>query len=133
MHSFPGPQSMNLVAARRVGGVLALVLTLQGCATLDGQARAARTSGACARTAVSDIDSRAAGDKRSHCIGAARIAQRCSVAEATLASFAKEIRDFFGPGDADAADIRAGRTGIACAKAHGGPDELARCCDARGF
>lgn len=133
MHSFPGPLSMNLAAAIRAAAVLVLALMAQGCATLDGEARAARSPVACAHAATAGIDPGVTGDKRAHCLGAARMARRCSVAEATLASFAKELGDLFGPGNAEAADIRAGRAGIACARAHGGADELARCCESRGF
>jgi hypothetical protein len=124
---------MNLVTALRVVAVPALTVALQACATLDGQARAASSSAACARAAIAQVDARAAGDKRAHCVGAGRIAQRCSVAEATVASYMKEMRDLLGPGNAEAADIRAGRAGIACARARSGADELARCCEARGF
>jgi hypothetical protein len=123
---------MNLAAVLRVGAVLALAVALPACATLDGQARAARSSGACARAAVAQIDAGAAGDKRAHCVAAARIARRCSVSEALAASYAKEMRDLFGRGNAELEDIRASRAGIGCARANPKGDP-ARCCEARGF
>jgi hypothetical protein len=124
---------MNLVAAMRAGAMLSLAVTLQACATLDGQARAARSPAACTRAAVAQVHAGVGGDKRAHCVGAARIAQRCSVSEAVLASYAKEIRDLFGRGNAEAADIRAGRAGIDCARADWGAADPARCCEARGY
>jgi hypothetical protein len=124
---------MDLVTSRRGGAVLALAVTLQACATLDGHARAARSPAACTRAAVTGVEAASGGDKRAHCLGAARIAQRCSVAEAMLAAYAKELRDLFGRGDAELADLRAGRAGIGCARA--GPDaaEPPVCCEARGY
>jgi hypothetical protein len=124
---------MNLGTVMRAGAVLALAVASQACATLHGDARAARTSGACARTAIADLDARTAGDKRAHCIGAGLIARRCSVAEAMAASYAKEMRDLFGRGNAEAADLHASRAGIACARADPAAASLAQCCEARGY
>jgi hypothetical protein len=124
---------MNLTPILRVSAALALVLGTQGCSTLDGQARAASSSGTCARAAIADIHPDAAGDKHAHCVGAARIAQRCSVAEAILASYAKEMRDLFGRGNAELADVHAGRAGIGCARSSPAAVDVARCCEARGY
>jgi hypothetical protein len=123
---------MNLAALARAIAVLALAVALPGCATLDGQARAARSPGACTRAAIAEVDTGAIDDKRAHCVGAARIARRCSVAEALLASYAKEMRDLFGRGNAELADVRAGRAGIGCARS-GRAVDPASCCKARGY
>lgn len=55
------------------------------------------------------------------------IARYCSKTEATLASIGKEVRDLFGPGDADWADLRADRAGLRCA-GEAGDDAVAQCC-----
>lgn len=123
----PYPQLMRAV-------VLVLAVTLTSCATLDAKPRAAASSAGCARAAVAEVpSSQEAGDKRAHCLGAARIAQRCSFFEAALASYAKELRDLFGDGNAELADIRAGRAGIRCAREHQAGADQARCCEAQGF
>ncbi|HKZ74507.1 MAG TPA: hypothetical protein VJ011_10615 [Steroidobacteraceae bacterium] len=116
--------------------VLLLVLVIagvsSGCAT-SGAPRAATSSAGCVEAAVADIAASTLGDKRAHCLGAARIAARCSVSEAALASYAKEMRDLFTRGDAQLADIRAGRAGIRCARTHAEAADQARCCEASGF
>ena len=73
-------------------------------------------------------------DKRAHCLASALIAQQCSVTEAYLAGAGKEIRDMFVPGaDAEWADWKADRIGIACAKQHHGIDDIGACCATSGF
>lgn len=70
-------------------------------------------------------------DKRAHCLGAAQIARRCSVTEARVAIYAKELSDAFGDGDSDAGDVAAGRHGLACARDRA--SDLAACCAAAGY
>lgn len=72
-------------------------------------------------------------DERAHCLAAGLIARYCSVSEAYLAGIGKELRDLLGPGDAEWADWRADRTGIACAKSAAGDSELVSCCSSRGY
>jgi hypothetical protein len=113
---------------------LSLALLVAACATLDTQPRAARSSAGCARAAVEEATATLElADKRAHCLGAARIAQRCSIAEAALAAYGKEVRDFFGAGDAQLGDIRAGHAGIRCARTHADASDHASCCETQGF
>lgn len=108
-------------------------LGVGGCATLDTAPRAATSPLGCVQTASRDIATGQHGDKRAHCLVAARIARRCSVSEATLAAYGKELRDLFTRGNAELADLRASRRGVACARAHGDDALLARCCAASGY
>jgi hypothetical protein len=75
-------------------------------------------------------------DSEAHCIAAGLIARRCSVGEAWLASYGKEVRDLLGRGDAEWRDIESDRRGIQCARSatgRGGPDRLPErlieCCE----
>ncbi|MGQ0835623.1 MAG: hypothetical protein ACT4O5_12035 [Gammaproteobacteria bacterium] len=123
----PYPQLMRVV-------VLVLAVTLTSCATLDEKPRAAASAAGCARAAAAEVPtSQQTGDKRAHCLGAARIAQRCSVFEAALASYTKELRDLFGDGNAELADVRAGHAGIGCAREHQAAADQVRCCETQGF
>ena len=56
------------------------------------------------------------------------IAQRCSVTEAYLAAFGKEIGDLLGNGDAEWRDVHADRRGIACARRVDSQTALLECC-----
>lgn len=67
-------------------------------------------------------------DTQAHCLAAGLIARRCSVAEAVLASVAKEIRDLFGPGDAEWRDLKADAAGIRCARHSLTDQQLSGCC-----
>jgi hypothetical protein len=113
---------------------LALAGALPACTTLSAQPRAAVSSVGCARAAVEEVTGQAEiTDKRAHCLGAARIAQRCSILEAALASYGKEMRDLFGFGDAQLEDLRAGNAGIRCARAHASAADHPACCATQGF
>lgn len=72
-------------------------------------------------------------DKRAHCLTSAAIAQRCSVAEAYVAGAGKEVRDLFTGGDAEWADWRADRAGIACAKQSKNTEVVSMCCLEHGY
>jgi hypothetical protein len=85
------------------------------------------------RSAIADDLPNEASDKRKHCLAAALIAQRCSVAEAYLAAVGTEIVDSFGPGAAEWEDWRADRAGIACARTASAIDSLQQCCEQRGY
>ncbi|HXH30736.1 MAG TPA: hypothetical protein VNJ01_07970 [Bacteriovoracaceae bacterium] len=51
-------------------------------------------------------------DKNNHCSVSCLLALRCSKAESFASGILKEIRDFFGSGNPEMADIRANRIGI---------------------
>jgi hypothetical protein len=72
-------------------------------------------------------------DARAHCLAAAFIARYCSGTEAYMAGVGKELRDLLGRGDAEWADWRADRAGIACARDAQDDAELATCCSTRGY
>jgi hypothetical protein len=72
-------------------------------------------------------------DKQKHCTGAASIAALCSVAEARLAAYGKELRDALGNGDADPEDLAADRAGIECARRDPAADAVRACCAAAGY
>jgi hypothetical protein len=71
-------------------------------------------------------------DYEAHCIAAGLIARRCSVGEAWLASYGKEVRDLLGRGDAEWRDIESDRRGVQCARSATGRDgqeRLIECCE----
>ena len=68
-------------------------------------------------------------DHEAHCMAAGLIALRCSVTEARLASYGKELRDVLGRGDAEWRDLRADRRGITCARSATDTDRLIACCE----
>lgn len=72
-------------------------------------------------------------DKRAHCLGAGLIARYCSIGEAYLAGIATELADLLGPGNAEWADWRADRVGIACARKARDDDDIATCCSKQGY
>jgi hypothetical protein len=115
----------------RAGALLLAATPLAACATVDGGPRAALSSVGCARAAVAEVVAPGMPDARAHCLGAARIARRCSVAEARMAAYAKEIADALGDGDAELRDLAADRAGIACARARA--TDVAACCATAGF
>jgi hypothetical protein len=67
-------------------------------------------------------------DKQTHCLAAGLIARYCSRSEAYMAGAGKELRDLLGGGDAEWADWRADRAGIACAKIAADDSAIAVCC-----
>ena len=68
-------------------------------------------------------------DHEAHCIAAGLIALRCSVTEARLASYGKEMRDLLGRGDPEWRDLRADRRGITCARSATDTERLIACCE----
>jgi hypothetical protein len=68
-------------------------------------------------------------DKRAHCLASGLIARYCSLPEAYLAGIGKEVRDLLGGGDAEWADWRADRVGIACSHRAADDDGLVACCE----
>jgi hypothetical protein len=112
--------------AARIGiwtGCLLLLLT--GCASAPQ--RPAWSSVGCAEAVVAALPG-GLSDSEKHCVASAGIVQRCSLFEAWLAGWGKEIRDAFGAGDASREDLVADRAGRRCANANVGPDQLIECC-----
>lgn len=68
-------------------------------------------------------------DQRAHCLAAGSISRYCSISEAYLAGIGKELIDLFTRGDAQWADWRADRIGIACAREAHDDAALAVCCE----
>lgn len=67
-------------------------------------------------------------DSQAHCLAAGLIARYCSVTEAYLASIGKELKDLFGPGDAEWRDLQSDRRGIRCARDSRDAASLQECC-----
>lgn len=131
------PRTGHAVAAARSGTArfagAALLAALSACTSLDGGPRPAASSAACARAAVAEVVTPEMTDKRKHCVGAANIARRCSVLEARLAYYGKEVADAFGDGDPDVDDLRADRAGLACARRDTDPAAVDACCASAGW
>jgi hypothetical protein len=95
--------------------------------------RPAPSSYGCMQTVMRDKLARGLSDKQAHCRAAGLIARYCSGPEAYMAGAGKELKDLLGGGDAEWADWRADRAGIACAR-HASTDiELLRCCELNGY
>ena len=107
-----------------------MALTQAACAPLAiDRSRAAHSSLGCMRAAIAPIDLEGRPDREQHCVAAGLIAHRCSVTEAWLASYGKELRDLFGPGDAEWRDVRSDRRGIECAQSATSASDLVACCE----
>lgn len=85
------------------------------------------------QTVVQDKLPVALPDSRAHCLASGLIARYCSKSEAYMAGAGKELRDLFGPGDAEWRDWRADRAGIACSRLGKDDAEIASCCAERGY
>jgi hypothetical protein len=110
-------------------GLLAVGLCLAGCTPLAVDAgRAGKSSLGCMRASLANHDLASRPDYEAHCIAAGVIARRCSVAEAWLASYGKEIRDLLGRGDAEWRDVQSDQRGIECARTATGDAALLQCC-----
>lgn len=68
-------------------------------------------------------------DAQMHCAVAGLIARYCSVTEATLASYGKELKDLVGAGDAQWRDLASDRQGIRCARTAITNEALLKCCE----
>ena len=95
--------------------------------------RLASSSYRCMETVVKDKVPVQLPDKRAHCLAAGLIARYCSRTEAYIAGAGKEVRDLFTGGDAEWADWRADRVGIACARRTDDDQQLAACCSGEGY
>lgn len=110
-------------------GLAAVLLCLAGCTPLAvDTGRAGKSSLGCMRASLANHDLTRRPDYEAHCIAAGLIARRCSVGEAWLASYGKEIRDLLGRGDAEWRDVQSDRRGIHCARSATDETALLRCC-----
>jgi len=110
------------------------LLGLAACATVPNRPpRAATSSFGCMQAVVKEKVPADLPDKRQHCLAGGLIARYCSGTEAYLAGAGKELKDLFGGGDPEWADWRADRAGIACARSASNDEELAQCCEQRGY
>lgn len=100
---------------------------LAGCASAPD--RPARSSVGCAQATVDEHLVDGLTDKRAHCIAGGLIARFCSPTEARLAGLGKEMRDAFGPGDADWSDWQATRAGVRCAASAANVASIVACCE----
>jgi hypothetical protein len=107
----------------------AVVLCLPACAPLAvHEGRAEKSSLGCMRASLAGRDLTRRPDSEAHCVAAGLIARRCSVGEAWLASYGKEIRDLLGRGDAEWRDLQSDRRGIGCARTATDEAGLLSCC-----
>lgn len=115
--------------AHSIAGLAAALLCLSACTPLAVDAgRAGKSSLGCMRASLVDHDLTRRPDYEAHCIAAGLIARRCSVGEAWLASYGKEIRDLLGRGDAEWRDIQSDRRGIQCARTATDEAGFLQCC-----
>jgi hypothetical protein len=67
-------------------------------------------------------------DDKAHCVASGLIARYCSIPESYLAGIGKEVRDLFGPGDAEWRDLKSDWAGVDCARRADGDGALEECC-----
>lgn len=105
------------------------MINVAACSPLVPRAeRPARSTLSCVQIVIERRVPIAAPDDTAHCLAAGFIARYCSVSEAYLAGLGKELKDTFGPGDAEWRDWQADRRGIACAQQATTDTELYACC-----
>ncbi len=118
-----------MIRAQTLLAVLVVSL-LCGCAPLSRyEVRPARSSLGCMRSVLRMHEPTPAHDAQAHCLAAGLIARYCSISEAWLAGIGKEIRDLFGPGQAEWRDLVADRRGIDCARRVTDDAGLQVCCE----
>jgi hypothetical protein len=111
--------------ASAAGVLVALALASTGCA--GNPERPATSSLECARAVVAALPP-GLSDPEKHCLASAGIAHRCSLFEAWLAGWSKELQDAFDGGDASFADLEDDRRGRDCARRSDAPDAWLQCC-----
>ena len=122
------PEAHLIVRRPHPAYALAGVLVcLAGCASAPD--RPARSSVGCAEATLDQHLPSGLSDKRAHCIAGGLIARFCSPTEARLAGLGKEMRDAFGPGDADWSDWQATRAGVRCAASAADVASIIACCE----
>lgn len=113
--------------------ILALI-SLAGCATVPNRpARLSKSSYGCMDAVVEEKVPTGIPDKHAHCLASGLIARYCSGSEAYMAGAGKELRDLLGFGDAEWKDWQADRVGIDCARHANDDNEVAECCNDRGY
>jgi hypothetical protein len=80
------------------------------------------------QAAIKDRLSSNIPDSQAHCMASGLIARYCSVTEANMAGWGKELKDLLGPGDAEWRDLVSDHKGITCARAAGNDQDLIGCC-----
>lgn len=65
-----------------------------------------------AKTIIPIAEKHSSYDKNRHCTVSCMLAIRCNDNEVLLVGILKEVKDFFGPGEADKEDIVADRYGV---------------------
>ncbi len=99
------------------------------CVPLAGrEARLGASSLGCMRETLAQKLPAVLEAQLAHCTAAGLIARYCSRGEAWLASTGKELRDLFGPGDAQWSDLDADRRGVNCATKSANDAEILACC-----
>jgi hypothetical protein len=117
-------------------GTALAILATAACAPLPSrEARPAKSSLGCMNAALREhfpggLDERTQtmNDAQMHCAAAGLIARYCSVTEATIASYGKELKDLVGAGDAQWRDLESDRRGIRCARSAPDTAGLLQCC-----
>lgn len=105
------------------------MLVTAACSSVpEKPARLERSSYGCMSAVLREKVPANLPDKQAHCLASGLIARHCSLAEAYLAGIGKELKDLLGRGDADWADWRADRVGVACARRASGDAGVEACC-----
>ena len=106
-----------------------LVLALCACVPLAGrESRAAKSSLSCMQHVRDEKIPPGLDDDMKHCMAAGLIARYCSRSEAWMASYGKELKDFFGPGDAQWRDLQRDKRGMKCAREAKSDEDVQQCC-----
>jgi hypothetical protein len=109
---------------------IVLLTALTACGTVPQRpVRLAPSSYGCMSAVVKQKLPANLPDKRAHCLASGLIARYCSLPEAYIAGAGKELRDLVTGGDAEWADWRADRVGIACARRTADDTALVACCE----
>lgn len=111
--------------APAAGLLIVLALASAGCA--GNPDRPADSSLECVRAVVAALPP-GLSDPEKHCLASAGIADRCSLFEAWLAGWGKELRDAFDGGDPSFDDLAHDRRGRHCAREGDDPDGWRQCC-----
>jgi hypothetical protein len=123
-----GCDSSVPVLHHRHWSAMLLAVFLAGCTAAPE--RPARSTVGCAEAALAQHLPQGLPDKLAHCVAGGVIARDCSPTEAHLAGLGKELRDAFGPGDAEWSDWHAARAGVRCARDHADDAAIVECCKA---
>jgi hypothetical protein len=113
----------------RAIALIVLSLAVSACAPLAGRdSRAAKSSLSCMQQVRDQKLPPGISDDMKHCMAAGLIARYCSRSEAWMASYGKELKDLFGPGDAQWRDIQRDKRGMKCAHGARSDADVQQCC-----